>query len=47
MNVRHLRIHCSAAVEALRSRPMSGRATLTTVPSRKAMPEQREVGRNG
>ncbi len=34
-----MRIHCRALVEAFRSRPMSGRATLTTVPSRNAMPD--------
>ena len=33
--------HYVAAVEALRSRPRAGTATLTTVASRKAMPEPR------
>ena len=32
-------IHCSELVEASRSRPISGSATLTTVESRNAIPE--------
>src|SRR4030088_2457442 len=36
-------IHCRPATSAWRSLPIAGRATLTTVPSRKAIPEPSAV----